>query len=387
MNIRTLIGFIVAVGCCLTAGQAWADEVGQIIAVNPGAFAERGGETVPLDLKSQIYANDTLVTDATGKLQVLFADDSTVSLSPDTRLSLTTVIPQGEFPTFEASLVEGMVRFITGKIVEQNPDGFSLMTPESTIGIRGTIFAVSRDGSAGTTSVFVLNTARQVIMNGISIPSYHKLSLPGGEVMPMTPADIQTVNTAAAIRSQMAEAENAAASGAPLPDTAITLAALESTQVPAASNSMASSILHTEDSGTGLVDNIGGGGGGGGGGGSSSMNGSISGILSGGGINGTFSFDANLGSHSITNAQMSGSGGTTSFAFSNGNGNISGSHFGVYYFPNGTFTYNGAPQTNTGGSKLEGGVQINGSTVNVDGTFRVRGDSGNYVAGKAVGHN
>ena len=378
MKMRlTFAGTLAVLGCVLWIQQAAAEAVGRVIAVTPGAFAERAGEIVPLELKSAVHPADTLVTDTTGKVQVLFDDDSSVTLAQGTRLALAAVIPQGDAPSFKANLSEGMARFITGKIVERNPDGFGVMTPESTIGIRGTIFAVRRDGNAGVTSVFVLNTARQVLVNGISVPGEHKITLPHGGVIPMTPTDFKTVNAVASARSAPRGAQGAVALA---PASAIE--ALERPDIPVPSNSLGSSVLLAQEAGGDSLSNSVTG--------SSSVSGTITGTLSASNnVTGIFSFSANLGSGSISGASMSGGNGAgTSFAANGGNGYINGSRFGVYNGWNGSLQVNGGAANPITNAKMYGDVDVNGSGIKVDGDFRVNAaGGGNYVEGSMVGGN
>lgn len=365
---------LVVLSCFVLAGPVCAGEVGRVIALTPGAFAERGGDTVALSLKSPVHANDVLVTDSTGKVQVLFDDDSSVSLSPGTRLALQTVIPQGDAPAFKASLGEGMARFITGKIVERNPEGFSVMTPESTIGIRGTIFAVRRDGYSATTSVYVLNTARQVIVNGITIPGDHKITIPGGNVMPLTPTDIRAVNVSAAVRPAAPTPQTRDS----LPETPLLTEVLERPDTPVPSTTLPSDILLVDQgSGDSLADSVTG---------SSTFNGTVTGTLSASNnVTGTFSFNANLSSGSISGGVMNGGNGAgTNFNASGGNGYINGSRFGAYNGWTGTMQVGGGAMNAINNAKIYGDVDISSSGITVDGDFGVYG-GGDKVIGKATG--
>ena len=42
-----------------------APEAGKVVALTPGAFVERAGKRLPLEMKSAVEAGDTLTTDAT----------------------------------------------------------------------------------------------------------------------------------------------------------------------------------------------------------------------------------------------------------------------------------------------------------------------------------
>ena len=160
----------------LLVGQALAAPIGQVTALVPGAFVDRDGQEIALDLNASIEAKDTLRTDASGRVQILFADNSSVTLGSNTTMSMEEFAFDDGEPAFKAHLGQGLMRVITGAIVEQNPKGFAVTTPEAHIGIRGTIITVlSKDGF---TTVWVENTTRQVIVNNIDVPSGEKITVP-----------------------------------------------------------------------------------------------------------------------------------------------------------------------------------------------------------------
>jgi hypothetical protein len=164
---------------------------GEIISFTPGAAVEREGEKIALALKSPVYPGDTIITDANGRLRIWLDDDSCLSLGPDTVFTLEGYESEGNNPRFQSRLPQGLVRILTGKIVEANPGGFSVTTPEATVGIRGTIVVIS--SRWGKTVVYVENTLRQVLANGEEVPSGHKaiISRPGGAPVfePLQPQD------------------------------------------------------------------------------------------------------------------------------------------------------------------------------------------------------
>ena len=159
-----------------------APEAGKVVALTPGAFVERAGQRLPLEMKSAVEAGDTLTTDATGRVRVLFSDDSSMSIGPNTTLNLREFTLGGSKPAVKAHLAKGLLRSITGKIVEQNPEGFALTSPEATVGIRGTIITMRSD--KGVTTVFVENTTRKVFVNGVNVPSGKKITVPGVSTAP-----------------------------------------------------------------------------------------------------------------------------------------------------------------------------------------------------------
>ncbi|UQZ90001.1 hypothetical protein C4J81_12635 [Deltaproteobacteria bacterium Smac51] len=251
-SCKFVIGLAVLMGISLfTAGLAMAVEVGQVISLKPGVTAQRNGQKVALKMSSRVHDTDTLITDATGRVQILFDDDSTVSLSSNSNLSLLSVVPSGGNEEFKAHLGHGLARFITGKIVENNPDGFTLTAPEATIGIRGTIFAVeSLDSRTTTVYIFSAETHGQlgdVMVNSMPIAGGFKITVPGGQPQQMSNDEWNGVTNLTQARSGAAATETAEAE----PEAAATeTAQAETTESGTAqSETMVASAAGTESPG------------------------------------------------------------------------------------------------------------------------------------------
>ena len=177
----------------LLAGQALAESIGQVTAVIPGAYAVRGGQDVPLTVKSAIESGDSLRTDASGKVQIIFADNTTVTLGNNTVMDMQEFAMNEGDSAFKAHLGQGIMRTITGAIVEQNPKGFSVTTPEATIGIRGTIWTgMSRNGF---TTVWLENSLKQLVVNDTEVFSGQKITVPATPrvTQSITPEDIEFI--------------------------------------------------------------------------------------------------------------------------------------------------------------------------------------------------
>ena len=177
----------------LLAGQALAESIGHVTAVIPGAYAVRGGQDVPLTVKSAIESGDSLRTDASGKVQIIFADNTTVTLGNNTVMDMQEFAMNEGDSAFKAHLGQGIMRTITGAIVEQNPKGFSVTTPEATIGIRGTIWTgMSRNGF---TTVWLENSLKQLVVNDTEVFSGQKITVPATPrvTQSITPEDIEFI--------------------------------------------------------------------------------------------------------------------------------------------------------------------------------------------------
>ncbi|MDR1276943.1 MAG: FecR family protein [Candidatus Accumulibacter sp.] len=173
----------------LSSGAAVAAEIGQVIRVVPGAFVTRAGKTIPLAVHSPVEVTDVVSTDATGRLRVLFNDDSTVAVGSNTSLDLRDYADSGSKPVFDVHLMQGVARVVTGRVVEMNPSGFKVTTPEAHVGIRGTI--ISMRSMNGVTTVYVENTTREVYVNDIRVPGGQKITLPDDPLRtePIQPED------------------------------------------------------------------------------------------------------------------------------------------------------------------------------------------------------
>lgn len=343
--IRYLLGRGALALCLilLAANICAAKDVGQVISYKAGVAAQRDGQSVALGMKSPVSDKDTLTTDATGRAQILFDDDTTVALGSNTSLSLETVVPDGAKPAFKARMGEGVARFITGKIVEKNPDGFSVVTPDATVGIRGTIFSVKV--SDGTTVVFVTNTTKQVFVNGVLVPSGFKITLPQGTVAPMTPADFNSVSVSVASRDAAPAALAQLAPPSPGATGIVAPTALAQTQF----NSLALTPQKLAEN-EALQQRT---------------NAHVSGTLQNTDFQaaGTFNFNVNLASGAVSGGVMKPDGFGT---LTGGSGSISGSALNVSNFLNPSYS-----------GSMTGTAANSGSGLSVSGTYNIlnRSDS------------
>lgn len=135
------------------------DAAGMVLSFTPEAWAESGADAArtPLALKMPLAASQAVLTGPTGKAQLLFEDDSTVSVAPDSRVDIKDFAFTPTQSRFELGLNNGLVRVVSGEIVRRNPGGFAVRTPEAHVGVRGTTFSVAR--WEGRTTAVLLETS------------------------------------------------------------------------------------------------------------------------------------------------------------------------------------------------------------------------------------
>jgi len=142
------------------------------------AFIIRGSESLPLALDSELHASDSVRTEAGAKVELLFTDGAIIELGPSTQVELKDFAfdPQGESkPSFVMHMLEGAVRSVSGKVVEQNPEAFKLTSPLGAVGIRG------------TSTLHIINASHEVhIVQEITGDHTVYITTPDGRSLTMT---------------------------------------------------------------------------------------------------------------------------------------------------------------------------------------------------------
>jgi len=112
-----------------------------------------GGETRTLKLGSQVRRNEVIETAKGARTQIIFEDETTLSLAPLTKFTLDEMVydPGTGDGALTITVTVGALRFISGALA--SPKNYKINTPVGTIGIRGTIFDLSVAASGATTIV------------------------------------------------------------------------------------------------------------------------------------------------------------------------------------------------------------------------------------------
>ena len=135
--------FMFLMTLCLQAPALAApgDPIGQVVSMNGSVKAgPPDGEHRSLDLDSPVHAGEVLVTGPASNVEVRMLDETILAQGPNSSITLDDYVfstdPSASKLLFKMST--GTFRFLTGKIVQQNPEAFNLQTPLTHIGIRGT---------------------------------------------------------------------------------------------------------------------------------------------------------------------------------------------------------------------------------------------------------
>ena len=122
---------------------AMAQQIGVVASLQPAIDGIPPGQDArALAVGVDVVANERLVSSPSGRGQLLFRDQTTLTMAPDSELVLDKFVydPAQANGEIALTLGKGALRFIGGQITKQN-DGI-IRTPNATIGVRGGILLV-----------------------------------------------------------------------------------------------------------------------------------------------------------------------------------------------------------------------------------------------------
>lgn len=125
-----------------------------------------GAATRTLSLGTGLIADETVASSASGRGQLLFLDQTTLSLAPNTTIVLDRFVfdPNSGAGEIGLSLTEGALRFIGGTLSRQQDA--VITTPTASIGIRGSTALVLYEGGR-TYAIFVAGRRMCIIVDGV----------------------------------------------------------------------------------------------------------------------------------------------------------------------------------------------------------------------------
>jgi hypothetical protein len=117
---------------------------GEVMALNAGGMRRR------LAVKSKIFEEDTIKTGGRGRVQLMFDDNTIISLGPKTEMLIADYQwnPEKTSGAMKTRVNEGVFRIMGGAITQVAPENFKTETPAGTIGIRGSMYAGRIEGAS-----------------------------------------------------------------------------------------------------------------------------------------------------------------------------------------------------------------------------------------------
>ena len=134
--------------------------IGEISALHGNAFILRDGKTIPIMIKTKIEEKDTIKTAKATKLQIIFDDNTIISLGQKSSFQVQEYL----FSKTKVKArfnVKGLFKSITGKIGHIAPKNFKLKTQNATIGVRGTTII----GESTKTADTIICSSGEIVVN------------------------------------------------------------------------------------------------------------------------------------------------------------------------------------------------------------------------------
>ena len=135
-------------------GKANTDFIG-VIGAAVGEITNQNNEK--LSNGSKIFFGDTVVSNNNSNAQILFLDQTILTLGEDTELTIDEFIydPNSHDGSFVSNVKSGTVKFITGQISKKNPENLEVKFPSGTLGARGTEIVVLAENKNESTVVLL----------------------------------------------------------------------------------------------------------------------------------------------------------------------------------------------------------------------------------------
>jgi hypothetical protein len=166
------------------AGAALAqDGIGVTATVVRDVSGNAGGRNRALSVGDGVFRDETITTGARSNTQVLFLDETSLTIGPASSVMLDRFVYAGGGRASEVSveIARGALRFVSGS---SRPQSYTIKTPVATIGVRGTILDIFV--RAGTVVVLLEEGASDVCSRqgciGLARAGTYLMIHPGGRI-------------------------------------------------------------------------------------------------------------------------------------------------------------------------------------------------------------
>ena len=141
----------------LFAGQANASNNNFVGIIGAAIGDIKNQKNEKLTNGSKIFFGDTIISNSRSNAQILFIDQTVLTLGEDTELTVDEFVydPNSQDGSFISTVKAGTVKFITGQISKKNPDNLEVKVPAGTLGARGTEFVVLSESNNESTVVLL----------------------------------------------------------------------------------------------------------------------------------------------------------------------------------------------------------------------------------------
>lgn len=184
--MRNLLTTAAILALGLGLSPAGAQEIGAAAAVNSDIDSSQpSAPTRSLLLGDRLISNERLVSSASGSGQMLFLDQTSLTVSPNSDITLDKYVydPNADSGSIGLTVARGALRMVGGRITKSS-DG-EIRTPTATIGIRGGIVLVAVEPGGLTHVIHIAGEYTRIVVNGtvlnLTRANAYATVAPGGE--------------------------------------------------------------------------------------------------------------------------------------------------------------------------------------------------------------
>jgi hypothetical protein len=181
------------------AALAQSTQIGVAAAIIPSATGTPAGlQTRTLSVGVNVFSNEAVVTGPKGQAQMLFLDESALTIGPNSNVTLDEFVydPGAKTGKIALTAVKGVFRLVGGKISKRTP--VRLKTPTAVIGIRGGIVMVDAAANGATRTTFLFGREATVESGGvtqtITRPGYFVETVSGQPPSAPAPASVEVLS-------------------------------------------------------------------------------------------------------------------------------------------------------------------------------------------------
>jgi ribosomal protein S28E/S33 len=141
--------FLISIMAFLISLPIWAraGEVGNFTQVEQRVDYQKGetGPVIPAKVKQGVEVNDVIQTYEVSRAQVLFRDQTTITIAPKSRIAVESYMfdPAKFKRSGDFELIQGVVKIVVPATQKLEKTSFTLTTSTAVMGIRGTEFLVT----------------------------------------------------------------------------------------------------------------------------------------------------------------------------------------------------------------------------------------------------
>jgi len=143
-SLRGLYVVAFALGVTHVPFSEAAEPIGTAAIVENGVTSTPSDSQTPVAMRrgDRLFENERVETAQDGKAQLLFADESALSMDPNSSIVLDKFVydPKPNVGNIVLETVTGSFRFVGGTADSVKGSSYTVKTPVGTIGIRGTLF-------------------------------------------------------------------------------------------------------------------------------------------------------------------------------------------------------------------------------------------------------